>query len=102
MKRSTKHLDGLDAFGLYDAIMAELGDPTDDEIEAGVEALRAAQPAIAEGIAAALDELDASDDLAALLDELETPEAIELRAMELDAINTRRERIIRKHYGSGR
>ncbi|GAA4066313.1 hypothetical protein [Agromyces indicus] len=101
MKRSTKHLDGLGAFALADAIMAELGNPSIDEIEAGERAARAAQPAMVYELAATFDAIDESDDLAVLLEELDAPAAIDARARELRAINRRRERIIRKHFGSG-
>lgn len=98
MKRST-NLDELDAFALADAVLAELGSPSDAEITAGERELRDAQPTIADDIAAMFDDLDAGDDLAQLLDELDSPDA---RARELDAINTRRERVIRRMLGGAR
>lgn len=85
---------------------------TSDSTAALLDALESPQPLDGLGesreIAALLDSLDqprafdVDDDAAALLDALESPGALAEREAELQAINKRRERIIRKHYGRER
>ena len=119
MNDSANHPDGLDPLDLAAAILAELGNPTDEQIAAWNRDADAAEAAMLAELIHALDSLDAIDSITALLEQdydiaalleqdydiaalFDAFESTAQREAELRAINQRRERIVRKRYGRGR
>ncbi|TFD13851.1 hypothetical protein E3T35_03710 [Cryobacterium sp. TMT1-2-2] len=72
MNDSANHPDGLDPLDLAAAILAELGNPTDEQIAAWNRDAEAAQAAIPAELIRMLDSLVASDSTSELLDLLES------------------------------
>lgn len=77
MNDSAKHLDGLDALDLAAAILAELGNPTDEQVAAWNRDAEAGQAVITAELLSLLDSIDASDSTSELLEMLESSQLID-------------------------